>query len=485
MYSRMCQIQNIHNLLLFIALIGAMEVNGLLFPNQLWTTHLFKFDSQQRYFLYNSNRRTKSSSNTSFTMRSNDSNANNRENDIYSQLTEIEGNLCRKPKQVRRKFSRPRRPSAYWQEIENIDSELRSFWESIGIDVNDESPLAIPNEALLNHFDRHDLRYAIANFGGREYVAQRLGGAELISGKWNEACRHPYIEALLSPDNTAGKGLSKSVPPIAPHVKRALARIAEQNGKNSDLHQLRYRQGERWAHQVTRKPRGYWSEEKVLEELYEYLKMRKAATHRPSVWMPKGSEISNEGRDDLRQAMIRYGGLDHFTKIAKLIPYNEWRYFESHLELFVELEKYLLEYENGNEDFFPKLSDIEGNGYDRLYFLIMEYGGRKLIATKLDMNYQSQTKNQVMQGLSLGRFSLSFAIRLMCYIRNSLLKTDTLKVPKIRMPTTQELIKDGEEKLAKEVIKYGGHESIARRLNLSFDADEARRDARRSNEHQT
>ena len=483
MYSRMCQIQNVNSSLLLIAFIGFMEVNGLLLPNQSWTTHLFKFDSQQRYFQQISKRRTKSFSNISFKMRSKDNNANNNESDISSQILEIEGKLCRKPKQVRRKFSRPRRPSAYWQEIENIDSELRSFWESIGIDVNNESPLAIPNEALLNHFDRHDLRYAIAQYGGREYVAQRLG-AELISGKWNESCRHPYIEALLSSDNPAGKGLSKSVPPIAPHVKRALARkIAEQNGKNSDLHQLRYSQGERWAHQITRKPRGYWSEEKVVEELYEYLKMRKDATNRPSVWMPKGSEITNEGRDDLRQAMIRYGGLDHFTKIAKLIPYDEWRYFESHLELFVELEKYLLEYENGNEDFFPKLSAIQGNGYDRLYFLIMEYGGRKLIATKLDMSYQSQTKNQVMQGLSLGRFSLSFAIRLMYYIRNSLLKTDTLKVPKIRMPTTQELIQDGEEKLAKEVSQYGGHESIARRLNLSFDADEARRDARRSNDY--
>lgn len=211
---------------------------------------------------------------------------------------------------------------------------------------------------------------------------------------------------------------------------------------------------------------------------YSYLEQIKARKGRPSVWMAQPSEISSEGRDDLKQAMTRYGGPEHFCKLSKLIPYKEWRFFESTLELFVELEKYLLQYEGGKENHFPKLSDIQNNGYDRLYCLIMEYGGRKLVATKLDMTFQNQSKDEVMQGLSLGKFSLSFAIRLMIFIRNDLLLKDPpLQTPKISMPTVKQLVKNGEIELAKDVIKYGGHESIARRLHLNYNEEEANFDA--------
>lgn len=198
---------------------------------------------------------------------------------------------------------------------------------------------------------------------------------------------------------------------------------------------------------------------------------------RPSVWMARPSEITMEGRDDLKQAITRFGGANHICKVAKLIPYNEWRYFESSLELLVELQKYLIIHEEGREDIFPKLSAIQNKGHERLYDLIMDFGGRKINAIKLNMDCQSQTKFEVMKGLSFGRFSLGFAIRLMHFIRDEMLKQDppSLKTS-IQMPTVKELIQKGETDLAKDLIKYGGHECIARRLNLSFDEEEAKRD---------
>jgi hypothetical protein len=161
-----------------------------------------------------------------------------------------------------------------------------------------------------------------------------------------------------------------------------------------------------------------------------------------------------------------------------LIPYKEWRYFESSLELLVELQKYLIIHEDGREDVFPKLSTIQNNGHDRLYDLIMDFGGRKINAIKLNMDCQSETKFEVMKGLSVGKFSLGFAIRLMHFIRNEMLTQDPpLEKVKIQMPTVKELIQNGEKDLAKEMIKYGGHECIARRLNLFFDEDEVKQDA--------
>jgi len=194
--------------------------------------------------------------------------------------------------------------------------------------------------------------------------------------------------------------------------------------------------------------------------------------------MARPSEMTQEGRDDLKQAMTRFGGANCICQIAKLVPYKEWRYFESTLELFVELQKYLVLHEGGKEDVFPKLSDVSNKGHERLYDLIMDFGGRRMIATKLDMEFQAQTKMKLFKGMSFGRFTLSFAIRLMHFIRSEMLQQEPpLDKPKIRMPTVKELIRKGETELAKDVMKFGGHECIARRLNLSFDREEALRDS--------
>ncbi len=363
--------------------------------------------------------------------------------------------------------------------------------------------------------------------GGRQSVSERLGGAKLISGKWNEACAaSKEVQCLLQPNNPAGAGLTRKNPPIAPHVKRVLAEVvrkkleARNDGKHKHegkgggggivendyvesqtdaqsrsthgdaplddycddhdhaIHILRYQAGERWAHRSDRNPRGYWDEDVIVKELYDYLITVKEEEGRPSVWMPRQSELANAGLDGLKQAITRYGGNDYICQLARLVPYKEWRYFESILELFVELQLYLVMHEDGREDMFPKLSDIANNGHDRLYYLIMEYGGRKMVAMKLDMDFQTHTKSELMRGMTFGTFSLDFAIRLLHFIRKEMLdQGPPLDHPKIQMPTIMELVRKGETELAKDVMKYGGHEGIARRLDLSFDVNEAKRDS--------
>lgn len=210
---------------------------------------------------------------------------------------------------------------------------------------------------------------------------------------------------------------------------------------------------------------------------YNYLTIIKQQKTRPSVWMARASEMTQEGRDDLKQAITRYGGVDYICKVAKLVPYQEWRYFESNFELLLELQKYLVLYHDGREDTFPKLSDIRKNGHECLCDLILAFGGRKMVATRLNMEFQAQTKLEVLKGMSFGRFSLSFAIRLMYFIRNGMLeKEPPLANPTIRMPTTEELVQKGEHALARDVAQFGGHENVARRLNLNFDVDEAKRE---------
>jgi hypothetical protein len=224
--------------------------------------------------------------------------------------------------------------------------------------------------------------------------------------------------------------------------------------------------------------------------------------------MPRHSEISDEGRNDLSQAITRYGGVHEICAMANLVPYKEWLYFESQLELFIELREYLAKHKNtvtkkkigekgGREVklFFPKLADIRNNGHDRLHDLVGDFGGRKLIALKLDMEYQAQTKVEIFKGMSFGEFDLQFAIKLLLFMRKDMMEYepvldkgkqvncehDDIARPSanhIQMPTIGKLLQSGETQLAEDVKKYGGHECVARRLQLRFNAEEANSDAK-------
>ena len=169
--------------------------------------------------------------------------------------------------------------------------------------------------------------------------------------------------------------------------------------------------------------------------------------------MPRPSELTTNGRDDLKQAMARYGGSAQICDRVKLIKYKDWRYFESSLELFVELQRYLVMHCDGCEDAFPKLADLQqGDEHERLYDLIMEFGGRKLIAQKLGMTYQAQTSVDVFRGMSFGPFSLDFAIRLFTVIRLEMMNlVPPLEEPEIKMPTTRWLLDHGHDRLARKV----------------------------------
>lgn len=198
--------------------------------------------------------------------------------------------------------------------------------------------------------------------------------------------------------------------------------------------------------------------------------------------MARPSEISEEGRHDLRQAIARFGGTDFVCNITGLVPYQEWRYFETQLELFLELRNYLNKFGekseiDGQVVVFPRLKDIKINGRERLYDLIMDFGGRKMIAIKLDMPYQKSIKDEVFKGLSMGKIDLDFAIRLMIYMRKKMLKANCKfyrsrgACDHIYMPTVDDLKHDKEFRLATEVELYG-FENVARRLQFQMKSNE-------------
>ena len=123
---------------------------------------------------------------------------------------------------------------------------------------------------------------------------------------------------------------------------------------------------------------------------------------------------------------------------------------------------------DGCEDAFPKLADLQGDEHERLYDLIMEFGGRKLIAQKLGMTYQGQTSVDVFREMSFGPFQFVFC--------NPIIHCDSTRNYELK-PTTRWLQDHGFDRLTREVKEYSGYENVVKRLHLAFDKTEANADA--------
>lgn len=158
--------------------------------------------------------------------------------------------------QVRQK-PKNRKPRNFWLEVDNVETELRDLWKSVGVElVDDSQPPPIPNESLLNYWRRYDLRAAIVTHGGREALAESLGGALIIPGRWSVAVNTTYVQQLLEND----LDLSSDLPPLSPQqLKKGIVREEKA---------LFERKDKRQAAKGVRRGKGYWySDQKVIQEL--------------------------------------------------------------------------------------------------------------------------------------------------------------------------------------------------------------------------
>ena len=381
------------------------------------------------------------------------------------------------PHRIRQKRRRPaqKRPARYWSDLNNLRSELRAFWIDRGVKLTQNKLPPIPNEVVLRYYQRNDLRAAIVKYGGRDAVSQILGRCPIVPGRWKDAVHEsPELRALVEAD----AALSLTSPP-------SLTKSSRNN------------ETARWQHQDGRNPKGYWNKQTLLKEMYVhlyryylfllvltvsccfsfslfrygYVAVYREKYQRPAVWMPRPSEFAKEGRDDIRQSITRFGGAAQIGRLAGMVPFREWYYFEGQLELLMELQRFLKEHGNG-DDSFPVVKDVKRHGFDQLHSLIQYYGGRKFLAARLGMSDDKKSD------LCFGSFSLDFAVRLLSYIRQrELRKKPPLANPSIMIPSSSHLLGlDNEEAryLHESIIQFGGYENVARRLGLAFSSGSGR-----------
>lgn len=250
------------------------------------------------------------------------------------------------------------------------------------------------------------------------------------------------------------------------------------------------------------------------ENSYQYLQVRHKDHNMPKVWMPRLSELDM----DLRLALIKTfdnnvssGGTDDqqvfsgssddssttsdkICRQAGLIPYREWHYFERQLDLMVSLKEYLDEHCGGDYTVFPPYTTLPLQGYDRLFRLIQDFGGRRFVAGRLGLHYRqntSTTKQQqstnrgyqavngsydtvdAMGDLNWGPFDLQFGILLLGTVREEQMR---LKPPlrrqqrSISMLSPTQILAKGERGryLHAKMEAFGGYENVARRLGLDY-----------------
>ena len=148
-------------------------------------------------------------------------------------------------KQQNRRKTVNRRPKYYWTDPANLRKELCEFWTAHGVYIENDTPPTIPNEVILRHYERHDLRAAIVTNGGRETVSRLIGGAPIMAGRWQEAIQQsPELRALIHLDPS----LCVERPPHVGGSPRSSSTRP-------------------WSHQSGRKPKGYWSLQSVVQEL--------------------------------------------------------------------------------------------------------------------------------------------------------------------------------------------------------------------------
>ena len=165
--------------------------------------------------------------------------------------------VSRRHRQIRKKAV-DRKPRYYWLDRMNLHREFVDFWSNLGVSTNDTSP-TIPNESLLMHYERHDLRAAIVKNGGRHAVSILLNHAPIMPGRWKDAISTCIeVQQLIHRNDTI---LSPDRPPW--HIKTAadissVTVLPVVDTNNTKL----------WSHHEGRNQKGHWNLQIVVQELY-------------------------------------------------------------------------------------------------------------------------------------------------------------------------------------------------------------------------
>lgn len=186
---------------------------------------------------------------------------------------------------------------------------------------------------------------------------------------------------------------------------------------------------------------------------HSYTKANMTKRSLAAVWMPRFSQLDEDDRTDLKNAISRNGGQMVICKAAGLIPYAVWTKFVSFRELVTRLLEFNVDElpnDNGDAKYTvptPKLIAKEKHAY--LLELIRQFGGTNAVKDALSINGRRKLS------------SLSTIVELTEFIHSDMMSMEPPFSHEMQMPTEEQLSQVERDDLVAAIHSSGGFKVIA------------------------
>ncbi len=337
-----------------------------------------------------------------------------------------------------------RKPPGYWEDFSNLERELIAFIKE------GSTPGIMPTQQELKNAKRSTLAFAIQKHGGFPAVAERLG-LELgytakTSGYW-EDFSNLECELLTFTKENGTPGVMPTRQKLQQAGRSSLGKAISQHGGFSKIaKQL----GLKLTY--TAKPRSYWNDfSNFSHELFAFIE----GYGNPGA-MPTIDELRNAGRSDIANAVQKHDGFPVVAERLSLeLTYTKKRhgYWDDFSNVAKEIFIYLQE--RGILGRMPTTEELVKTERSSLARAIKEHGGFPVVAKRLGLELSYSKK---MNGYWNDFSNVEHEV--FKFIRTQ----DRLGV----MPTSQELTEAGQSSLVVAIQKYGGCQSVAERLGLTY-----------------
>ncbi|KAI0566367.1 hypothetical protein FGB62_9g324 [Gracilaria domingensis] len=198
------------------------------------------------------------------------------------------------------------RPYRYWKDFNNLDQALRPYVHNHGL----------PTARQLLEANRSELVRAIRMHGGSKAVARRMDVRPSSKPDWSDlsVVQHEVRRAMQRADSSDDQ--LPNVYIVRKFGTRGLLHaIQTHHGGMAQLVRTMYRSQAK-KEPVTRKPRGYWTEERLISEVLRCARSL-SETDEP-LCMPTALQLKRIGRSDVLSAIDRAGGVRRVAKACGL-----------------------------------------------------------------------------------------------------------------------------------------------------------------------
>jgi superfamily II DNA or RNA helicase len=336
-------------------------------------------------------------------------------------------------------YSNLDRPMGYWNDINNIEAELKKFNSDYGVEG------VMPTTSDLKREGYLSLVSAIVKLGGMEVVADRLGmnreGQRKPVGYWDKL-ENVEKELRIFIAQYGAEDVMPSMKILHDNQRSDLAKAIGNHGGLDKVAQLLSLKRNNFQ-----KPTAYWNSFSTLEnELIKFIELH------TNGHFPSRNELEANKRFDLLSAIRKHGGP---AKVANRLglkaAYKPKKYWDDFSNVEKEAMDFIKLY--GTPGIMPTFAEFKKHDRGDLAGAMIKHGGMASVANRLGLR---ETQKPFGYWDDFGVLEKELQI----FIAEN--GEDGV------MPTSRELRQAKRDNLVIAIGRHGGFLTIAQKLGLSF-----------------